>query len=81
MVEHTKDAAGVVYKKELQHHVLLGGVYEDMPAQRTFSEWMGHGGYLGCGHCMLLGTIGPTGHGIYSQGYEEKRAAGTILQA
>lgn len=76
VVEHTKDAAGVVCKRPLQHHVLLGGMYADTPAQRKLSKCMGHGGYLGCGHCMLLGTVGPTGHGMYFQGYEEQRAAG-----
>ena len=76
-VEHTKDAAGVVCKRSLRHHVLLGGIYADTPAQRKLSKWMGHGGYLGCGHCMLLGTVGPTGHGMYFQGYEEERAADT----
>lgn len=62
--------------RRLRHYVILGGIYADTPAQRKLSKWLGHSAYLGCGHCMLLGTVGPNGHGMYFQGYTEQRAAG-----
>ena len=43
MVEHLKGEDGNVSKRELQHHVLLGGIYADTPAQRKMSKWRGHG--------------------------------------
>ena len=76
MVEHKKDAANVITKTEIDHHVILAGIYADTPAQKKLSKWMGYSSYLGCGHCMFLGKCGPTGHGMYFQGYEEARAAG-----
>ena len=76
MVEHKKNAAGVITTSQIDHHIILGGVYADTPAQKKLSKWMGHSSYLGCGHCMLLGKCGPTGHGMCFQGYEHKRAAG-----
>ncbi|KAK9918436.1 hypothetical protein WJX75_004081 [Coccomyxa subellipsoidea] len=75
VVEHLKDAGGVVVPKTLRHYVVLGGVYADTPAQRKLSKWMGHSAYLGCGHCMILGTWD---HGMYFQGYTEPRAAGAF---
>ena len=76
VVEHLKNAGGVVVPTRLQHFIILGGIYADTPAQRKLSKWLGHSAYLGCGHCMLLGTVGPNGHGMYFQGYTEMRAAG-----
>ena len=76
---HTRDAAGVITKSEVYHHVILSGMYGDHTAQKKLNKWMGHSSHLGCGHCLLLGTCGPTGHGMYFQGYEEARAAGVSL--
>ena len=73
VVEHLKDAGGVVVPKQLRHYVILGGVYADTPAQRKLSKWMSHSAYLGCGHCMMLGTWD---NGMYFQGCTEERAAG-----
>ena len=75
MVEHKKDADGVISKSEINHNVVLAGIYADTPARKKLNTWMGHSAYLGCGDCMLLGNCGPTRYGMYFQGYEETRAA------
>ncbi|CAL8471876.1 g11418 [Coccomyxa elongata] len=65
-----------VVPTRLRHYTILGGIYADTPAQRKLSKWLGHSAYLGCDHCLLLGTVGPNDHGMYFQGYTEMRAAG-----
>ena len=76
MVQHLREEDGFIRRERLQHYIILGGIYADTPAQRKMSKWLSHAAYLGCGHCVLLGTPGPTGRGMYFTGYEEKIAAG-----
>ena len=75
-MQHLRAEDGFIGTETLQHHIILGGIYADTPAQRKISKWRSHAAYNGCGHCALLGKPGPTGRGMYFTGYEEERAAG-----
>ena len=45
------------------HCAILGAVSADTPAQRKVSKWAGHGAYVGCGRCLMLGTAGTSSNG------------------
>lgn len=53
--------------RHFKHAVALTELSADTPANRAMSKWLGHAGYLGCGHCRLRGQR--AGSGMYRCGY------------
>lgn len=52
-----------------KHTILLSGVFGDSPAIKKLAHWLSHAAYLGCGYCLLRGTVGEGGKGMYFPGY------------
>lgn len=53
----------------VNHTILLSGVFGDSPAIKELSHWLSHAAYLGCGYCLLRGSGGEGGKGMYFPGY------------
>lgn len=70
MTEHKRQADGSA-TRSFTHRVLLGGNFGDSPGQKKWAFWLSHAAYLGCGYCLLRGTPGPGGYGMYFKGYLE----------
>jgi hypothetical protein len=79
VTEYRVDADNVVRAAAtFKHIVLLGGVFGDSPAIKKLAKWLSHAAYLGCGYCLLRGTVPAGGHGMYFAGYAQPTCHGTL---
>lgn len=61
-----------------RHTILLSGVFGDSPAIKKLAYWLSHAAYLGCGYCVLRGSVGPAGNGMYFPGYVKRTSYGAF---
>lgn len=79
VTEYTLDAANRVQEgTTFQHTILLSGVFGDSPAIKKLAHWLSHAGYLGCGYCLLRGTVPDGGSGMYFVGYTGETSYGAF---
>lgn len=47
---------GQLQVQNVQHKILLGGIFGDSPGIKKLSRWLSHSAFLGCGYCWIRGT-------------------------
>jgi hypothetical protein len=61
-----------------KHTILLSGAFGDSPAIKKLAHWLSHVAYLGCGYCLVRGTVPQGGRGMYFKGYDAPTSSGAF---